>query len=82
MYEPINKKISVEGIYENAKFTPKKVILGSREMPIERITLTCEVRDGGVKQRLYSVIAQGNTYRILFNRETEIWVLKEVWIDG
>ncbi len=43
--------------------------------------MVTELKDGGVRQRLYSVVVGPNVYRLLFNRDTEEWWLEEVWCE-
>lgn len=82
MYQPINEKISVVGIYDQSQFTPKKFKWRGRVYPISEITLTADTKDGGVRNRLYSVVAEANVYRIKFNRDSEAWLLEEVWYES
>lgn len=82
MYEEVKEKISVAGIYDKAVFTPKKFKWKLRDYPIEQITLVSELRDGGVKKRMYSVMSAGNLYRLCFNRDSEAWILEAVWNEG
>lgn len=82
MYQPINETISVLGIYARSQFTPKKFKWRERVYPISEITLTADTKDGGVLYRLYSVIAEANVYRIKFNRDSETWLLEEVWYES
>lgn len=81
MFQRIDEKIEVLGIYSKAKFIPKKIKWKEKVFLVEEITLISELRDGLVKKRLYSIVSGGNLYRLMFNRETEIWVLEEVWME-
>lgn len=80
-YQCINEIISVVGIYKNYTFIPHKFKWNQKIYPINQVTLTSNVKDGGVKKRLYSVVSQSNTYRLEFNRDTETWYLLEVWVE-
>lgn len=81
MYQPIHDHISVVGVYESGIFTPKKFKWRNKVLVISEITLSSNVKDGGVKKRLYSVVAGGNVYRLTFNRDQENWILDEVWYE-
>lgn len=81
MYLTINEEISVVGIYTRSKFIPKKFKWKNNVFPIKEITLFNDVRDGYIKKRLYSVISDGNFYRLEFNRESERWLILEVWCE-
>lgn len=81
MFQIIGEAIAVVGMYKNSVFTPKKFLWKSRVYLIEKITLISDTRDGMVRLRLYSVLCGKTLYRILFNRETEKWILEEVWVE-
>ncbi len=81
MYQPIKQKIAVAGVYESAYFSPRKFKYRSREYVVQKITVTADVKDGGVRKRFYSVVANDNIFRLCFDREREIWTLEEAWID-
>ena len=81
MYQTINENISVVGVYVNFKFIPKKFKWKERIFLIKEITLSNDVKDGVIKKRLYSVLANDNLYRLEFNRESEKWQILEVWVD-
>lgn len=82
MYQTIHEKIAVAGVYDKTSFTPKKFKWKSRELKISQVTFVNDHKDGGVRWRTYSVMAGGNLYRITFNRETELWMLEEMWYEG
>ena len=82
VFQKIGEKIAVAGFYDKAKFTPKRFKWHTREYKIEEITIASDIKDGGVKKRMYSVLCSGNLYRICFNRDDEIWILEEVWLPG
>lgn len=81
MYQTIAEPIAVAGVYQHFRFIPKKFKWGSREYLIDQITLISDIKDGGVKKRLYSVLSGLNLYRLEFNRETEQWLLQEIWCE-
>ncbi len=81
-YQRIHEPIAVAGTYQHHTFTPKKFRWNQRTFAIDTITLTSNIKDGGVKKRLYSVSSGPNIYRLEFNRDTESWWLEEIWIDG
>ncbi len=76
MYQTIHEKIAVVGVYAQAQFTPRKFKWSSRTYVIDQITLTSDVKDGGVRKRIYSVLSGADFFRLEFNRETEVW-----WIN-
>ena len=82
MYQMIHEPISVIGVYNQGKFCLKKFKWREQTYNVDQTTLIANLQDGGVKQRMYSVQSGVNVYRILFNRETEIWQLAEIWLDG
>lgn len=83
MYQTIHEQISVAGVYDHGrlKFTPKKIKWRQRLYTVDEITLTSDVKDGGVRQRFYSMVCGPNVYRVVFNRDTEAWWLEEVWCE-
>lgn len=88
MYQTIGEKIEVATVYAPAhpklptKLKPIKFKWQGRVYPIDQITLVVDAKDGGIRQRLYSVVVKGNVYRLQFNRENELWTLEEIWLDG
>ncbi len=82
MYQTIGEEISVAGAFKHSKFKPTKFQWRQAVYPVEEITLINDVKDGGVRKRYYSLVAKGNLYRLCFNRETEQWLLEEVWYEG
>jgi len=81
VYQTIAETIAVAGVYQHFRFIPRKFKWGSREYLIDQVTLVSDIKDSGVKKRLYSVLSGPNLYRLEFNRETEGWRLQEVWCD-
>jgi hypothetical protein len=81
VFQTIGEPIVVAGVYQSFHFIPKKFKWGSREYLIDEITLISNIKDGGVKKRLYSVLSGPNLYRLEFNRETEQWLLQEIWCE-
>ena len=81
MYQIIHERIEVAGVYKNARFEVRKFLWKDREFKVSEVTLVSDVRDGAARLRWYSVVAKGTVYRIIFNRETEVWWLEEVWVE-
>ena len=81
MYQTINESVLVAGVYAHHTFTPKKFKWRTRDLAIDRITLVSDIKDGGVKKRLYSVTVGKDVYRLEFNRDSEHWILNELWIE-
>lgn len=80
MFEEMNEKISVIGLYKNCKFIPKMFFLKNRNMPVEEVTLINNIKDGLTKKRQYSVTSGNNVYRLIFNRDDESWCLTGVYM--
>jgi hypothetical protein len=81
MYQTIHEVVAVAGVYTQAKFTPKKFQWRTKSYQVDQITLSSNIKDGGVRFRTYSVMSGGNLYRLLFNRDDETWLLEEVWCE-
>lgn len=81
MYTYIHEPISVIGFYTKGKFFPKKFIWQQKTHTITQQTFLADLKDGGRKQRMYSVVAENNTYRIRFDRDLEEWWMEEVWVE-
>jgi len=69
------------GSYTQGHFKPRKFRWHSRILPIDQITLQSDVKDGDVKKRLFSVVVGSEVYRLEFNRDSEQWWLKEIWVE-
>jgi hypothetical protein len=82
MYQTIGETISVAGWYLKGHFKPVKFKWRNHTYPISETTLTSEIKDGGVRKRLFSVMAENNLYRLEFDRDLETWELSEVWFEG
>lgn len=82
MYQTIDETIAVAGVYNQSSFVPKKFRWHQQTLKIDQITLISDTKDGGVRKRLYSVMSGGNVYRLEFNRDTEQWLLNQLWFDG
>lgn len=81
MYQKIGEKIWMAGLYKNGKFVPYKFKWQAKELKIDQVTLTSNVKDGAIKKRFYSVVCGKEVYRILFDRESEQWSLEEIWLE-
>jgi hypothetical protein len=81
MFHTIGEKVEVAGVYAKGYFTPKKLKWGTKILQIEKVTLVSEIRDGDTKKRIYSFTSGKELYRLLFDRETEVWVLEELWVE-
>lgn len=69
------------GVYSSGKFEPRKFLWRHKEYVISQVTFRHDRKNGGRKQRMYSVESQGTVYRILFDRDTEEWMLEELWVE-
>lgn len=82
MYQTIHENIAVLGVYNRSNFVPKKFKWNDKSIKIDSINLQSDIKDGGVRYRYYSVSdTHGTVYRLSFNRETEEWLLAELWVD-
>ena len=81
MYHTVNETIDVAGSYSHGKFAPRKFRWGKRVLIVDQITLQSDIKDGGVRKRLISVVVGNEVYRLEFNRENEQWYLREVWVE-
>ncbi|HSW90002.1 MAG TPA: hypothetical protein VLH19_03980 [Patescibacteria group bacterium] len=80
-FQTIGEKVIVAGVYTGAKFYPKKFLWQKQTYLIEKITLVTDMHEGQTKKRMYSVTVGSNLYRLVFNRDSEVWVLEEVWSE-
>ncbi len=81
MFQTINERVDIIGSYSRGPFAPKKMRWRGKIYPIEQVTLISDIRDGDVKKRLYSWTSGKELYRLTFHRETEIWILEEIWVE-
>lgn len=81
MFQPINEKITVAGVYRGSQFQPKRFLWRDKIFDVEAVTFMADVRNGGTKKRRYSVTSGPNAYRLLFDRLEESWRLEEVWAE-
>lgn len=81
MFQTIGERVEVIGSYSKGPFYPKKMKWNGRIFAIEKVTLISDIRDGDVKKRLYSFTSGKDLYRLMFNRETENWMLEEIWVE-
>lgn len=82
MYQPVQEAITVAGVFSQGKFLPKKFLWKQREIRVEEITMQARVKDGGVRKQFYSVLNQGNLYRLCYTLDWQEWELSEVWYEG
>ena len=81
MYHTVDEAIDVVGSYGHGKFVPKKFRWGKRVLMIDQVTMQSDIKDGGVRKRLVSVTVGNEVYRLEFNRESEQWYLREMWVE-
>lgn len=82
MYQTIHEPIAVVGVFDQAKFLPKKFRWGQRVVSVEQVTLLSKERDGLVPIHHYSVVSAGTLYRLSFHPQDITWFLEEVWYEG
>jgi hypothetical protein len=78
-YLTIHETIQVAGVYAQAKFQPTAFVWSGKKWNISEVTAIVNQRDGGVELRHYSVVANQQVCRLLFNRDAEKWWLEEIW---
>lgn len=82
MYQAVQEKIIVAGVFRQGGFQPKKFLWKNREIQIEEITMQARVKDAGVQKQYYSVLHQGTLYRLCYTLDSQQWELSEVWYEG
>lgn len=81
MFTRIHTKVMVAGWFKKGSFIPQKFVWSNKHYLIDSITLTSDVKDGGIAHRIYGVVAGTSVFRLDYNRTTEAWWLEEVWCD-
>lgn len=81
MFTTLHDRIQVIGTFTFKGFVPKKFQWKNKTYIVKRVTLVSDVKDGGLRQRWYSVEAAGNIYRLLHNRDYEEWWVEAVYVD-
>lgn len=81
MYQKISETVAVAGVYSASKFSPKKFQWRGRSFVISAVHSVHDFRDGTVKKRRFSVMAEKNLYLLEFNRDTETWLLEQIWVE-
>jgi len=82
MYQTLHETIQVIALFSQGNCTPKKYLWRGTTFFIDQITLKSDVKDGGVKWRYFSVVANdSNVYRLSWNLDSLEWFVEEVWID-
>lgn len=81
MYQTIGEEISVIGVYQKSRFTPKKFKWQNNTLTITQVCSVHDFKDGGVKKRRFSVMSGSTLYLIEFDRDFEKWSLEQVWVE-
>lgn len=82
MYQTLHEEIEVAGVFSRGKYKPVKFKWRTRQLKIQEITLVADTKDGGVRKRWFSLVAEDkNVYRLLFNLENFQWFIEEVWVE-
>ena len=82
MNQTINESIRVAGIYQHSNFKPVWFEWNHHQFKISKITLISDYKQGEMKCKIYSVMAEDNLYRLTFNLISHDWSLQSVWVDG
>ena len=81
MYHTVDEAIDVVGSYGHGKKKKKKFRWGKRVLMIDQVTMQSDINDGRVRNRLVSATVGNEVYRLEFNRESEQWYLREMWVE-
>lgn len=82
MYQTIHEPVKVAGVFSRSKFKPSWFEWNNRLLKIQQITLISDYKQGLVKNKIYSVMAEGNLYHLKFDLNAHDWILEDVWLDG
>ncbi len=82
MYQTIHETVRVAGVFHCASFKPVWFEWNQRMLKIQKVTFVSNYKQGLVKSKIYSVVADDNTYHLTFDLNTLDWTLENVWIDG
>lgn len=81
MYQTIHEEIKVAGVFWQGRFEPRRFQWRQRVYRVERVTLRVSIKDGGVRWQRWAVVSGANVYRLLYNFESQVWWLEEIWLE-
>jgi hypothetical protein len=81
MYQTIAEPIAVAGVYAHGHFQPKKFQWRQRTFVISEVTSAHDFKDGSVRKRRFSALADKNLYLLEFNLTQETWQLEQIWVE-
>ncbi len=81
MYQTIHETIKVGGIFHQAQFKPLWFVWQEKRFDINEITLISDLKNGKVKKKLFSVLANDNLYRLDYCPADQTWFLEQIWVD-
>ncbi len=82
MYQTIHEPIIVAGVFKQASFRPVWFEWQQQRFPVEEITLTSELQHGSVRKIMYSVLADGDLYRLDYCPSNHHWQLAAIWVEN
>ncbi len=81
MNQIINESIKVAGVFHHSIFKPVWFEWNNQQLKIDEITLISDYKQGSIKCKIYSILANGNLYRLHFDLNSHKWTVQSVWID-
>lgn len=77
METAIDERIDVGVVFTKSKLIPKFFRWRGRVLRVQEVTLTHKVRVGNIPWYFFSVISEGNLYRLGFDSSSFSWTLHE-----
>jgi hypothetical protein len=77
----INEPIDVIAKFSKGSITPLIFKYKSRVIKIESVDLKYDLHQDKVNFSSFSVLANGNSYKINYNDQTHLWILEEIFIS-
>ena len=74
----IDERIDVGAVFTKSKLIPTFFCWRKRVFHIQEVTLTHKVRKGNVPWYFFSVVSEGNLYRLGFDVSSFSWRLDDV----
>ena len=81
MYQDIREKVSVAGVYSNGRFQLRKFQWRNQLFTINSSCAVHDFKDGTVRKRRFSVMSKGMLFLLEFNRDQEIWIPEQIWVE-
>lgn len=81
MNQTIHESIKVAGVFKQTKFTPVWFEWRQQRFNIKEVTLVSNIKQGAIRKLIYSVVAEGNLYRLDYDLLSQTWNLASVWVE-